>query len=415
MLIMDRRNKLKENENVIEIYGGKSCMAEIAKKTDYLLDNNKLIKKSVAIFGLTKLSFCLRTILSRRDILVSAYVCDNEKEVIETQRYEKTFASRYLNNSQAIIPILTFEEWKKKRTTKDKLLIAVKDKSSIEKLLSENELKMNDDYYYVYDGREPEFESLIYEKKQLSLSEIKKRSLEILTFIDEFCNKNNLRYWICGGTLLGAIRHKGFIPWDDDIDIFLPWKDFCLFSELFQSSRFEILKRDNNNPQKHLDYFMKVIDKETILCEDQETYKKVSGIWVDVFPLSGLPENEHKRSTFFADFHEIEKKMWESFYANDGNFDQFDIYYNKQREMIAKYNFYESNYVGVLGTSYGERDCTSCHVYDDTLRMKFEDIMVNVPQGYDEYLSNLYGDYMVLPKETERKSHHNIEVYIRRY
>ena len=79
---------------------------------------------------------------------------------------------------------------------------------------------------------------------------------------------------------------------------------------------------------------------------------------------------------------------------------------------MSKYDFDEASYVGVLGTAYGERDCTTRRVYNGTLRMPFEDIEVNVPVGFEEYLGNLYGsDWMTLPDESKRKTHHNISAY----
>ena len=99
---------------------------------------------------------------------------------------------------------------------------------------------------------------------------------------------------------------------------------------------------------------------------------------------------------------------------NDGSFDSFGIHYEAQRQLLEKYDFDSSEYVGVPGTAYGERDCTTRKVYDDVVRMPFEDIMVNVPGGYDEYLTNLYGDYMKMPRESDRVSVHLIEAYIRK-
>jgi lipopolysaccharide cholinephosphotransferase len=90
----------------------------------------------------------------------------------------------------------------------------------------------------------------------------------------------------------------------------------------------------------------------------------------------------------------------------------FTKWYPRQREFLENYDFDRSEYVGVLGTVYGDRDSTSRNVYLDTLRKPFEDIEVNVPAGYKEYLDNLYGrDWMQLPDESERHSHHKVEAY----
>lgn len=91
---------------------------------------------------------------------------------------------------------------------------------------------------------------------------------------------------------------------------------------------------------------------------------------------------------------------------------RFSKWYDCQKEFLGRYDFDKASYVGVLGTIYGEKDCTARKVYEETLRMPFEDIVVNVPAGYGEYLGNLYGDdWMRLPKESQRKSHHDMQAY----
>ena len=90
----------------------------------------------------------------------------------------------------------------------------------------------------------------------------------------------------------------------------------------------------------------------------------------------------------------------------------YNRWYLAQEEFLRKYDFDKSDYVGVLATAYGEKDCTTRKVYDETLRMPFEDMEVNVPIGYKEYLDNLYGDdWMELPDESKRVSHHNMEAF----
>ena len=135
-------------------------------------------------------------------------------------------------------------------------------------------------------------------------------------------------------------------------------------------------------------------------------------VWIDVFPLSGLPDDEDERRAYFNRFYETDKSMWESFYQSDGNVESFPRYFDLQAEMLQRYDFDQTKYVGVLGTQYKERDFTRRYVYEKTVRMPFEDITVNVPTGYKEYLSNLYGnDWYKIPEERKRKSHHEIDAF----
>ena len=195
--------------------------------------------------------------------------------------------------------------------------------------------------------------------------------------------------------------------------MFLPWKDYLKLIEIFErTERFDILGFGTSEVNDFPDPFMKVVDKRTIVDEDIGTLRKINPLFIDIFPLTGLPEDAEERHMLFVKYQELNRQIWQDFYAANGNTDIFPKWYHAQKELISKYDFDSSAYVGVLGTAYGERDYTTRKVYEETLRMRFEDIEVNVPVGYKEYLDNLYGkDWMELPDESKRKTHHNIQVY----
>jgi lipopolysaccharide cholinephosphotransferase len=265
----------------------------------------------------------------------------------------------------------------------------------------------------VCDFEDEELDNLFKGKRRMTLKEMQQTEKEILRYVDELCVKNNLRYWVCGGTLLGTIRHKGFIPWDDDIDIFLPWEDYLKFIDIFEENEdYAMLGMGTSKVNDFSDIFAKVVYKKTVINEDIGTVRKVNPLWIDVFPLVGLPKDDDERTLFFKKYQELNRQIWEDFYATNGSLDVFPKWYPKQREFLERYDFDRSEYVGVLGTAYGERDSTTRGVYSDTQRKPFEDIGVNVPIGYKEYLDNLYGrDWMQLPDESKRQSHHEVEAY----
>ena len=128
--------------------------------------------------------------------------------------------------------------------------------------------------------------------KQLTLEEVKQVELEILLVFDRVCRENGLKYSMCAGTLLGAVRHQGFIPWDDDIDLCMPRPDYeklirlsregKLFPEYLKLACFEEGTLDSP--------YMKIMDTRTRIREENYTQQDVKSLWIDVFPVDGLPD-----------------------------------------------------------------------------------------------------------------------------
>ena len=126
--------------------------------------------------------------------------------------------------------------------------------------------------------------------KELTIEELKAVELNILKDVAKFCEKHDIKYFLCGGTLLGAIRHKGFIPWDDDIDIAMPREDYERFFKLYNSSNTRYHADSlENNPNWHMS-FGRVGDTATVLYEHtlKEKYKEYHA-FIDVFPVDGIP------------------------------------------------------------------------------------------------------------------------------
>ena len=393
----------------------RSIIGRIAEGIEYLIRQGTIEKsRKVILYGLDRHAFAMRTILSNLGYRnIEGYISDDEALVMQYNSEIKNFACKFLNNESDAIHTWTVQERLSAFDNNVIILIASKEYQSKKENLEALGYQENVHFYIVYDFKEEKLDKFFEKKIRMTLDEMKQVEKEILIHIDEVCRKNNLRYWVSGGTLLGTIRHKGFIPWDDDIDMFLPWKDYLKLIEIFErTERFDILGFGTSEVNDFPDPFMKVVDKRTIVDEDIGTLRKINPLFIDIFPLTGLPEDAEERHMLFVKYQELNRQIWQDFYAANGNTDIFPKWYHAQKELISKYDFDSSAYVGVLGTAYGERDYTTRKVYEETIRMCFEDIEVNVPVGYKEYLDNLYGkDWMELPDESKRKTHHNIQVY----
>ncbi|HBA67795.1 MAG TPA: hypothetical protein DCZ40_00320 [Lachnospiraceae bacterium] len=393
----------------------KSIIGEIAKGVELFIKRGIISREQrVILYGLDRYSFAMRTILSNLGYCnVEGYVSDDEALVVQYKSEIKNFACRFLNQESNVINVWTLEERLQPFDSKAVILLAAEDYRAEMQKLEAMGYQEGVHYYIVYDFGEEELNCYFAGKPLMTLPEIKETEKQMLAYVDGICRKNNLRYWVCGGTLLGTIRHKGFIPWDDDIDIFLPWKDYLKLIDIFEETdRFDMIGFGTARVNDFPDLLAKVVDKRTVINENIGTVRKINPLWVDIFPLIGLPDDAEERHLFFTNYKELNRRIWQEFYATNGSLDVFSKWFVDQKKFLSAYDFDSASYAGVLGTIYGEKDSTGRKVYDKTLRMQFEDIEVNVPAGYKEYLDNLYGkDWMQLPDEEKRKSHHNILAY----
>lgn len=146
----------------------------------------------------------------------------------------------------------------------------------------------------------------------MTLRELQLFALEILKDVHQFCTQNNIKYSLYAGTLLGAIRHQGFIPWDDDIDIVMPREDYNKFCQTYRSERFNLFNRDNDSSFQLA--YARVCDiKRTLYKAVEPCSKKPTGVWIDVFPADGCPPKA-EIPLFYEEnrilFQETEKIRW---------------------------------------------------------------------------------------------------------
>ena len=145
--------------------------------------------------------------------------------------------------------------------------------------------------------------------KELSLSEQHEILLEIMKDIDSFCRANNIRYSLSDGTMLGAVRHGGFIPWDDDADLCMPREDFDRFVKTYKSDRYHLLLNTHNENEVFFSGFAKINDPTTYGVTGHRNLSKF-GVTVDIFPLEPVPEDEKERAEYTHKIRSLHNRLY---------------------------------------------------------------------------------------------------------
>ena len=269
--------------------------------------------------------------------------------------------------------------------------------------------------------------------KEMTLKDIQQVSLAILKDVHEFCVRNDIKYTLFAGTLIGAVRHHGFIPWDDDLDIAMPRPDYDRFVQTYRSSNgYKLMFRNGHENDVALAYAR--------LCDMENTYVDTSaffwtservGIWIDIFPLDGMPSDrtlaEQRTEEIFRHW---KKGMVIRDCLRPLSFDRglhaflgqvknkylhrhrlnriCDQHIALCREIPFESAEYYSNisWPGFKMREYYRKDALSSYIL-----MPFEDAEFYVMQGYDGALRSKYGDYMQLPPVEERETRHQFNKY----
>ena len=265
-------------------------------------------------------------------------------------------------------------------------------------------------------------------KKTINVEELKKIQLNILKHVDKFCQEHHIKYFMCGGSLIGTIRHKGFIPWDDDIDIMMLRDDYERFvSEYSANTESTYLIHSSSNDDGWFLPFAKIEDTNTILKEHIEK-KNIIGINIDVFPIDNVPDNQNLQSAMYKTWRKwfnihglkLMSTVKERTFIKNAILVFFHLvlslvpykYLVKKIETNAmQYSNQKTKYCGIAVWGYGKKEINLKSNFEDVIMMPFEDITVPVPVGYDNYLTSVYGDYMMLPPAEKRTSHHDFEAW----
>lgn len=265
----------------------------------------------------------------------------------------------------------------------------------------------------------------------MTTREIQQESLEILKDIHQFCVENKIKYTLFGGSLIGAIRHEGCIPWDDDIDIALPRPEYERFIRTYQSSKsYKLFSRATQGNNVYIAYAR--------VCDMDRTYVETypypwsafqTGIWIDIFPLDGVPYDMNqarvhvaKANAFFKNTCKA-RSIMAPVRPNARFLERFKKkvlrcllpYYKQWNKLIAHCKSIDFNaaeaYANISFGGFGFKEYCPKDVLDGYHLHKFEDTEFYVMDGYDKSLTLKYGDYMTPPPKEKQVGDHGYNYY----
>lgn len=257
------------------------------------------------------------------------------------------------------------------------------------------------------------------------MNELQRRLTDMLKWFHDLCVENHLRYYAVGGTCLGMVRHKGNIPWDDDIDVAMPRSDYNKLIDLFQEKNnigYELavpLREDN-----YVYSYMKLYDRSTTLVENTR-YRTKKGIFLDIFPLDGSGNTLEECRKRWGSISKKQNLIWAKICALNKNRKWYknaaillarcvpDKIWNWRRltrafiEESSELTFDNCEYVALFAGNWGFRENAKREWFGEPVLYDFEDIQIYGPEKPKLYLTNLYGDYMTPPPPEKQVSHHD--------
>lgn len=266
--------------------------------------------------------------------------------------------------------------------------------------------------------------------KKIEIEEHKKILVEILKYINDICIENDIKYSLTGGSLIGAIRHEGIIPWDDDIDIILTHNEYVKLINVLSkinNKRYKILTHEIND--SYFYPFAKLVDTKTILHEKNIKNIDDYGVYVDIFEYNCFPNNKiisklHYNKIFFYKYLigryatinkssiKISKKIMHFFIDCLVKHIGITKIIQKYKQLNNKYNSKNTNYLVGNWCAYGiNKELQLKKNMDKYKIVKFENIEAMIFENYDEILKTTFGNYMELPPIEKRITHHNTEIY----
>lgn len=261
---------------------------------------------------------------------------------------------------------------------------------------------------------------------KLEIEKLKQIELDIFRQFISVCQKLNLNYYAIGGTLLGSVRHKGFIPWDDDIDVAMLRKDYEIFlqkaQEFLPSPYF--LQTHQTDPEYPLN-FAKLRNSNTTFIESSVANRKINhGVYIDIFPLDFYPDSRFKQILFDIRWKLLHFRMRNEFiipkeYKASATkkalqsvlmsiakiiYPSTEKAIEKRDKLMKKYN--NTSFLANFCGAWGKREIVPGQWYGKGKILSFENLSVQVPEQAEKWLTQVYGDYLKLPPKEKQISHH---------
>jgi len=258
-------------------------------------------------------------------------------------------------------------------------------------------------------------------KHPITLEEKRKIQLDMLQEVDTFCREHNIRYSLSSGTLIGAIRHKGFIPWDDDLDITMPLPDMYRFRDEFLSDKIKYC--DVDTERNHLFRFSRLAYLPTY--SKSGLFGKGMGVNIDLYPIVGLSDDENVQKEYFKKAITLynRRKKYMQLTRNIRKISPLKCFPGTH-SIVRQYrdwcllhsNPYDRSksfyrIADIMKPEIIKKDILIFDFFDVLIDIPFENIICKATGHYQEYLTQKYGDYMKLPPESERVPLHSANYY----
>lgn len=259
--------------------------------------------------------------------------------------------------------------------------------------------------------------------------------LDLLKYFSDICEKHNLRYIMCGGTMLGAIRHKGFIPWDDDLDVAMPRPDYDKFAEVVLDElgdRYQFLSYKTD--ESYHRNFNRIVDTKVIVHNCSNSKELLECAWLDIFPLDGMPESRIRQRIHFwrltfsrflfhaSCFEEMVnlnrpgRPWYQKVAIRFLSITHFGSKMNTRKLMesiengLKNYDYDKGKWIVSFFGSYMTKEIFEKRLIGNGTKYQFENLMLFGPDLYDEFLSHFYGDYMTVPPDAQKDKHNITEI-----